>query len=41
MPNLKHCDDDCSNEGRGGTPKQKSKGQILYILMTKYVNALY
>ena len=37
MLNSKLPDDDCSKKGRVVAPKQKSKGQILYILMTKYV----
>ena len=37
MLNFKLFDDDCSKSGTVAAPKQKSKGQILYILMTKYV----
>ena len=37
MLNFKLLDDNCNKKGRVAVPKQKSKGQILYILMTKYV----
>ena len=37
MLNLKLLDNDWSKKGRVGAAKQKAKGQILHILMTKYV----
>ena len=37
MLNFNVLDDDCSKKGRVAAPKKKSKCQILYILMTKYV----
>ena len=34
MLNFKHLDDDCIKKRRVVQARQKSKGQILYILMT-------